>query len=517
MKAFLILITFIIHLPETYPQVNLEWARRYNGPFNAQDGASALTVDGYGNVYVTGASQGIGTGADYCTIKYNNSGDSLWVQRYHVANYDSGTDIAVDSLGNIYVCGAPVLIKYTGNGTLVWTVPSYASRIALDSGFIYTAGTYNDDYLTRKFSSNGSLIWSRTYNGPFSNLDRITDMVLDPFGNVIVTGYSWGVGGTYYDYCTIKYSPQGDSLWVRRYNGPGPSGSSTDWAYALDADNVGNIYVTGWSIAENNRFNTATVKYNSSGDMLWVRRYPDNGSSTGHDVAVDDFGNIIVLTVEAGYYVILKYGPTGNLIHTSLPIWGHAFASAAINKIELDTQGNTYLAGVRYVSQYRSDILVAKLDSNLSQIWSFQYNTGYPTGDINNPNDIETGASGNIYVAGEVPAPGSTSDYITIKLSQPLGLIQKQEEIPTTILLNQNYPNPFNNETIIEFRFPLSGLVTISIYDAQGMEIEELVNQRLQEGSYFVKWNAEKYSSGIYFCVFRFADKTQSIKMLLIK
>jgi hypothetical protein len=47
------------------------WAARYDGPANGADEAIDMTIDQWGNIYVTGRSEGIGTGMDWATIKYS--------------------------------------------------------------------------------------------------------------------------------------------------------------------------------------------------------------------------------------------------------------------------------------------------------------------------------------------------------------------------------------------------------------------------------------------------------------
>lgn len=79
--------------------------------------------------------------------------------------------------------------------------------------------------------------------------------------------------------------------------------------------------------------------------------------------------------------------------------------------------------------------------------------------------------------------------------------IQKQgSEIPDDSKLYNNYPNPFNPETNIRFDIPKSAMVRLSIYDMLGKEIEVLVNEKMEGGSYNIKWDAKNLSSGVYYC-----------------
>ena len=72
-------------------------------------------------------------------------------------------------------------------------------------------------------------------------------------------------------------------------------------------------------------------------------------------------------------------------------------------------------------------------------------------------------------------------------------------ELPKGYSLLQNYPNPFNPSTTISYQLPTNSHITIKIFDAIGNEIATLVNESKPAGSYEVKFNGSKLSSGVYF------------------
>jgi hypothetical protein len=318
-----------------YPDGDTAWLRRYNGPGNGDDGASAIAVDGSGNVYVTGFSYGSGPYGDYATIKYYPNGDTAWVRRYNgPGNYvDGGFAIAVDGSGNVYVTGFSVgsgtsydyaTIKYYPNGDTAWVrryngpgnMQDYAYAIAVDgSGNVYVTGQSEGsetgyDYATIKYYANGDTAWVRRYNGPDNLDDYASAIAVDDSSNVYVTGESPG-SGTGDDFATIKYYPDGDTAWLRRYNGPG---NSSDGARAIAVDGSGNVYVTGQSEGSETGYDYATIKYYADGDTAWVERY--NGPGSYYDeasaIAVDGSGNVYVTGESHGSgtysdYATIKY------------------------------------------------------------------------------------------------------------------------------------------------------------------------------------------------------------------
>ncbi len=341
LKISLLLILLSATSP-LFAQGDTAWVRHYNGVGNGQDEAMVMAVDGTGSVYVAGFSWSGGS-ADFTTIKYDSSGNILWVKLYNgpLSGDDQAIDLEVDSLGYVYVTGLSqgtstdiASIKYAPSGDTVWVRryngPFNAEETVNDlvvdkNGNVYVTGYREDslspevtnfNFLTIKYSPAGALLWDKIYDRATTSIDFGNSMAVDDSGNVYVTGSSSSTL-TGKDFTTIKYNSNGDTLWVRQYNGPG---NSVDEAQAIQLDNHGHIYVIGQSRGTGTFDDFTTIKYKANGDTLWVRRY--NGTGNGADqplaLTLDDSGFVYV----SGYtwngtsndYTIIKYDSSGNTV-----------------------------------------------------------------------------------------------------------------------------------------------------------------------------------------------------------
>ena len=164
--------------------------------------------------------------------------------------------------------------------------------------------------------------WVSQYKGQGSN-DVAWGIAVDSGGNVYVTGYSYGGLETGYDYATIKYDTDGKKLWVDWYMGPGDGGETN----AIAVDSSGNVYVTGNSegppyYGYSGDDDYATIKYDTNGKRLWVKRYrgPWRATDSAKAIAVDSGGSVYV-TGSTGFlegstytwdYLTIKYDTNGN-------------------------------------------------------------------------------------------------------------------------------------------------------------------------------------------------------------
>jgi hypothetical protein len=90
-------------------------------------------------------------------------------------------------------------------------------------------------------------------------------------------------------------------------------------------------------------------------------------------------------------------------------------------------------------------------------------------------------------------------------------------DIPNEYRLEQNYPNPFNPLTIIDYQLPVSGFVTLKVFNVLGKEVNSLVNTYHSAGNYSVQFNASHLPNGVYFYRLDNGTYHSTKKLLLLK
>ncbi|RYZ50025.1 MAG: T9SS type A sorting domain-containing protein [Sphingobacteriales bacterium] len=517
----------------SFGQLNLEWDAYFAGPGKGHDVAWSITLDRSKNVYVTGSTNGPGTGMDFTTIKYNAAGVQQWVARYNGPG--NGEDvaklIAVDSRGNVYVGG-------------------YSTGVS--SGF---------DYTTIKYNAAGVNEWVAHYNGPGNGVDRVNAMKLDREGNVYITGESDG-GKTAADYATIKYNNSGTRQWVVRYVGPGKS----DVANALAIDGAENVYITGRSSATASEFDVnsdyATIKYNKYGIRLWVRRYdgpsPNNNYDEALAMAVDYSSNIYVTGRSSGSdskksddYATIKYdakgnekwiarynGP-GNSVDVAVAIavdsrteiivsgrssaepneknydfatikynangqqlWAKRYNGVsngidAAKTLVIDKKDNAYIAGLS--DWYGTGLVIVKYNRAGLRVWSAKLNEGVTTILVDDQNKMyTTGAISGDYATVKYSQAASDEVYAIEDLNLIVSQSAKLVSTPGKPVVLFNAPNPVTSSTNIYYDIPVDGQAMLEVFDIFGRKIKTLVNTGMKAGSYNVNYDVSGLPNGIY-------------------
>jgi hypothetical protein len=435
-KALMILFVILCAFPASADVlVHPAWVGVYNGTGNSHDDAKAIVVDGMGNVYVTGQSMGDGTDWDYATVKYYPDGEIAWTARYDgpASSTDIALAIAVDGSGNVFVTGhsqgidnSDVLtVKYYSDGDTAWIRRYNGPVNSTDAGFDIAVDQYGNayvtgysrgsssgkDYLTVKYLTDGTEAWVATYNGPENGNDEANAIAVDDAGNVHVTGNSSS-------FATVKYDADGNQVWARRYTGPVGGGE----AYAIALDESSNVLVTGTCGHGEVLYQYATVKYDSDGNEIWARTHSDeliiNPGGIARDIGIGGFNEVYV----TGWlrhggtltdYGTVKYDSEGNWQWTATY---HSWLDGCdgAKALAVDDLGNVYITGYSDDLELDADdYLTVKYDPDGNQLWTARYNgTG---NDYDDANDVVTDGAGNVYVTGKATGSVSSYDFVTIK------------------------------------------------------------------------------------------------------
>jgi hypothetical protein len=124
------------------------------------------------------------------------------------------------------------------------------------------------------------------------------------------------------------------------------------------------------------------------------------------------------------------------------------------------------------------------------------------------------GESGVIWVGMDA---GLRKVYYDRYNATPTNVNPSGNGVPETYSLQQNYPNPFNPATTIEFAIPKSEFVTLKVYDALGKEVQTLVAENLNAGSFKTRFDAGRLASGVYIYRLQAGKYFEAKKLLLVK
>jgi hypothetical protein len=367
--------------------------------------------------------------------------------------------------------------------------------------------------------------WVRRYNGPDNSFDIVSDLILGNNNNVFVYGSSSGTGSLY-DFTIINYDRDGNTKWIQYYNGPG---NSTDQINSACLDLQNNSYVTGFTTDLSFNSYLTTAKYDSSGNLIWMKEFRNSLFLNGYgvDIALDQSENVLVCGtvrhITTGKYssVILKYSKDGNLsgklIYDSTGI-----TETVPVKIKIGPTGNIVVAG-------SSNIPPGRKDMNVTLINDFPNIAGtfYINGSSNEDDEITDmilDNESNIYICGNMRNTLSSSDYYYAKLD-PSGNIIWQGifngtgnniDIPYAITLDKTdnvYLTGYSknssiigSEDVLTLKVSPSGnLIWNRVYDGSGNGTDQGITIAAgSDGSLYVGGGTDRESNDMIYLLLRY-------------
>lgn len=423
----------------------LVWTRSWHGSGQGPDIAYAVAF-GNNTLYAAGEVSNSGLGFDFFTIAISTAGDSIWGAHYNdptFNQYDQANAICIDNLGNVIVAGESdrdpssiinddfLTIKYTADGTLLWAkrynhtgnATDRAVAVAADSqGNINVAGRVNnggdDDYALLQYNASGALNWSQFFDN--GDIDRAADMGMDANGNIYVTGRS--NNGNDDDFRTLKYNSSG----VLQFN-VAFDFVEDDRADFIDVASNGTFAIAGRSDGTSApivNYNYRVLKYSADGAQIWSNTYDGAGGNDDivQDIDINEAGEVLVTgysdanatAVIQNNMVSIKYTSAGTAA------WTNSFNGPSSFDDEpgaclIDSQGNARIAGHSENQTAQRDAILLTYNSSGSTIGNTSWNGSGDNSD--NVREMVKDNSGNIYVAGYSVGKDTDRDMFLMKIN----------------------------------------------------------------------------------------------------
>jgi len=273
---------------------------------------------------------------------------------------------------------------------------------------------------------------------------------------------------------TYLFASTGSGLLISSNDGLNWSTINSTNGFMLVKDNY--IYVYN---------NSAAIKVSSNNGTNWTNANGINNAvycmaTNGTEIYAGTYGGGVLKSTDNGYNFTQTTSFNGSMLWCLLAI------------------GTNVIAGDNSTGVYVS--------TNKGTTWT-QRNDG-----LTGSNSVGRLYYLNGYVFAALPSVVWRRD-----LQNLVSVNTISELVPESFPLSQNYPNPFNPITNVKFSIVKSGQVKLVVYDIQGREVQTLVNEKLNAGTYEVKFDGSVLTSGVYFYRMVTRNFIETKRMLLIK
>lgn len=490
------------------------------------------------------------------------TGSTNWIGGYAIANNISQyANHHPDQHSFVYLTSNPKIVYSGHDGGISKSTDVTAANVTwsdLNTGYVTSQfyafdidpNTANDPVIAGGMQDNGNYsVFGSTFNTPWKDWNHGGD-----------GGYA-GVRKTGANEYTIYLEAQNGWLWRQKYN---TSGTNTDDdfiqpsytgsfafvnPFTLD-QNVDNLmyFAQGDSVLRSTNVDATTPTWSVMGNgtpgasvsALATSKTPANilfiGGSNGKVMKVtganagDPAGTDISSGLPTGYVSCIAVDPTdaNNIIvvfsnYSVKSVWssddGGSTWSDISGNLEENPNGTGNGPSVRWVTAVTfggQTVFYAATSTGL-----------YSTSTLNATSTVW--AQEGSTVIGNVVCPmvkGREADGLVVVATHGAGVysatqtvvsVEDELGIPTQYTLSQNYPNPFNPSTKINFSLPQTGKVVITLFDALGRKVKDIVDQEFAVGNHSLNFDASNLTSGVYFYRLQSNNFVQTKKMILLR
>ena len=375
----------------------IEWTRVFGA--DRGDSGSGVAVDNNGLIYISGVT---GFRDDAFLAQYDAGGNQQWLSTLGSGQDDGSLGLTIDSSGK------PIISGYT-----------FGDLAAPNAGF--------SDTIIAKYDSLGAVQWVRQTGNSY--YDPSHALVADTQDNIYVTRTGNTIPGYGLDGIVDKYNADGEILWSRSFATP-----ADDRLYATDLDSQGNLLLAGYTrgvIGEQSigGADAYVVTFTENGDKGLSLQFGSSTHDWAEGIAADDGGNFYVTGKTQGQLADVSYGGEDAFLvkfnSAGEMVWSRQLGTSAhdgANAITLDKWGNIFITGYTLgtfpgeTQTSNGDMFLAKFDESGTLLWVDQYSAGNGT---DQGMSVASDSTGNIYVSGQADWSGSTANILLMKYSVP--------------------------------------------------------------------------------------------------